>query len=110
MPGEEFSLVSVSGKSPDGKNFRTDRDLFVIEANGFRAVDNSPRERATGRIPDKDDTRLRPPNIVLEVMPYSPTRAHAGTGDDDAGAVDVVVSRVKCKPGSENGSWFFLSS
>ena len=90
MQGEEFSLVSVGGKSTDGKNFGTDRDFFVVETNGWGAVDNSPSQSAMSRIPDKDDTGLWPPDIMFEVMPYSPSCAHAGSGHNDRSTPEIV--------------------
>jgi len=77
VPGEEFRLVGVGGKSVDRVNGRVYRNLFAEEVDMRGAVDDPSGEAAAGCIADKNYARIRTPEVVLEVIPYPPAGAHA---------------------------------
>ena len=54
------------------------------------AIDDLSRQRALGRVPDEDDARLGPPEVVAEVVAHAAAGAHPGTGHDDGAAGDAV--------------------
>jgi hypothetical protein len=89
-PGEQFLLVGVSGKSIDGMDRATDRNLFIEEPHVPRSIDDLPRNRANGSKSDEDDRRFFSPQIVPQMVPDSASRTHAGAGHNDCPATYPV--------------------
>ena len=59
MPGEQFGLVGMGGKSIDCVDAGVNRDILAEDTDLFRAVDNAASKRAGSGVADKHDTRLR---------------------------------------------------
>lgn len=82
VPGQQFRLIGVRGKTTDSVNTGPYRYLFAINMYMICTVNDTSGQCAACGIANKDNAVLFPPQIMLQVMPYPTTCAHARAGHD----------------------------
>src|SRR5512143_485697 len=82
-PCQQFLLVAMSREPADGPNPGPHRNLLAPNRDPLCMVYYPPAQRSLRLEPDEDDAALRPPQVVLQMMPDTPPFAHAAARDDD---------------------------
>ncbi len=82
-PAEQIVLVGMRRIGVDSPDLRANRDVFARQADARGTVENDAPERAFGLIADKEDRRLAPGEIMLEMMADTAAFAHARRGKND---------------------------
>ena len=84
-PAQQTCLVGVAGGSVQGGDFGIDGDLFTEELHGLGTVLELTAQGILRLIANEQDHTLRPPQIVLQVVPDTARFAHAAGGEDHLG-------------------------
>src|SRR4029453_6741628 len=96
-------LLGATGLSHASRSFCPAVNLHVR-----LALDNPAPQRSVALVADKEDVRLLPAQIALQVMQDSTAVAHSGASQDHARSFKIVnLHRVlRCDRGSERHQIF----
>src|SRR6202022_4128337 len=83
VPGNKLALVCVTGKTVDGVDAGSHRNLLAQNFDLLGPIDDASRERARSGVADEDHARFRTPKVVLEMMAYATTRRHSRSRHND---------------------------
>ncbi len=77
LPGQQFSLIGMGGKTVDGVNARPNRNLFAENSYLFGAINDATRESTCGSLANEHNSAIIAAQVVLQVMTHATTGTHA---------------------------------
>ena len=98
IPSQKVRLITMRRKSTQRVNLRETAHALAMDAHFRRTVDELPPESSRRLEADDDHVALRPLEIVFEVVQHAAAVRHAGAGDDERAAAQVVDgARLVCR-------------
>ena len=90
MPFEQLGLIRMGREAVDRMDASAYRNRLAEDRNRRGAVDDLSRERALRRVADEDHAALLASEVLAQVMPHAPARAHPRAGHDDGAPGDPI--------------------
>ena len=85
-PTKEFALARVRGKLPQVDDLGADRNVFTVNAHGFRAFFQIAAARSFRLKSGQEDRVLAVRGEARNVMEHAPAGGHAAGGNEDGAA------------------------
>lgn len=87
---DEFRVIRMAGEGIDLCNAGFDLERVSVDVDRALALADFPAERAFRAVTDEEDGVIRISDIVTQVVEDATGFAHAGCGDDNGRAFDIV--------------------